>query len=143
MELTINGQVYQFNFGMGFLRDVNKRIQMPVDNLKDVSKGIGLRYMISSVMDGDMEALVDLLDAANQGQNPRVTRDQLDGYIDDPGTDIDKLFEDTLGFLRTANATKKTVAEIEKAVAEEKEHQENLKKALEEFQKRAQSEKKQ
>ena len=23
MELTINGQVYQFNFGMGFLRDVN------------------------------------------------------------------------------------------------------------------------
>lgn len=25
MELTINGQVYQFNFGMGFLRDVNKK----------------------------------------------------------------------------------------------------------------------
>lgn len=37
MELTINGQVYQFNFGMGFLRDVNKKIQVPVDNLKDVS----------------------------------------------------------------------------------------------------------
>ncbi len=143
MELTINGQVYQFNFGMGFLRDVNKRIQMPVDNLKDVSKGIGLRYMISSVMDGDMEALVDLLDAANKGQNPRATREQLDGYIDDPETDIDKLFEDTLGFLRTANATKKTVAEIEKAVAEEKERQATLKKTLEEFQKKAQGKKKQ
>ncbi len=25
MELTINGQVYQFHFGMGFLREVNKR----------------------------------------------------------------------------------------------------------------------
>lgn len=143
MELTINGQVYQFNFGMGFLRDVNKRIQMPVDNVKDVSKGIGLRYMISSVMDGDMEALVDLLDAANKGQNPRATRDQLDGYIDDPETDIDKLFEDTLGFLKTANATKKTVVEIEKAVAEEKERQETLKKALEEFQKKAKEKKKQ
>lgn len=143
MELTINGQVYQFNFGMGFLRDVNKRIQMPVDNVKDVSKGIGLRYMISSVMDGDMEALVDLLDAANKGQNPRATRDQLDGYIDDPETDIDKLFEDTLGFLKTANATKKTVVEIEKAVAEEKERQETLKNTLEEFQKKAKEKKKQ
>lgn len=143
MELTINGQVYQFNFGMGFLRDVNKKIQMPVDNVKDVSKGIGLRYMISSVMDGDMEALVDLLDAANKGQSPRVTRDQLDGYIDEQETDIDKLFEDTLGFLRRANATKKTVAEIEKAVAEEKERQETLKKTLEEFQKKAQSKKEQ
>lgn len=143
MELTINGQVYQFNFGMGFLRDVNKRIQMPVDNVKDVSKGIGLRYMISSVMDGDMEALVDLLDAANKGQNPRATRDQLDGYIDDPETDIDKLFEDTLGFLKTANATKKTVVEIEKAVAEEKERQETLKKTLEEFQKKDKEKKKQ
>ncbi len=27
MELTINGQVYQFNFGMGFLRDVNKKFR--------------------------------------------------------------------------------------------------------------------
>ena len=73
----------------------------------------------------------------------RVTKELLDDYIDDPETDIDKLFEDTLGFLRTANATKKTVAEIEKAVAAEKERQEALKKALEEFQKKAQDEKKQ
>ena len=26
MELTINGQVYQFNFGMGFLREMNKNL---------------------------------------------------------------------------------------------------------------------
>ena len=25
MELTINGQVYQFNFGMGFMREMNKK----------------------------------------------------------------------------------------------------------------------
>ena len=79
------------NFGMGFLRDVNKKIQVPVDNLKDVSKGIGLKYMIGSVMDGEVEPLVDLLDAANQGQTPRVTKELLDDYIDDPETDIDKL----------------------------------------------------
>ena len=34
MELTINGTVYEFNFGMGFLREINKRVQTPVDGLK-------------------------------------------------------------------------------------------------------------
>lgn len=143
MELTINGQVYQFNFGMGFMREMNKKVTMPVDGVKDAKKNIGLRYAVAGIMDGDVEALEDLLLVANKGQNPRATTEILDEYIDDPKTDIDKLFEDTLGFLRTANATKKTVAEIEKAVAAEKERQESLKKALEEFQKKAQDEKKQ
>ena len=35
MELTINGQVYQFNFGMGFMREMNKKVSMPVDGVKD------------------------------------------------------------------------------------------------------------
>ena len=29
MELTINGQVYQFKFGMGFLREMNKKLYYP------------------------------------------------------------------------------------------------------------------
>ena len=92
MELTINGQVYQFNFGHGIHdEEMNKKVSMPVDGVKDVRKNIGLKYAVAEIMDGDIEVLVDLLDAANNGQNPRVTRDQLDGYIDDPETDIDKL----------------------------------------------------
>lgn len=143
MELTINGQVYQFNFGMGFMREMNKKVTMPVDGVKDAKKNIGLRYAVAGIMDGDVESLEDLLLVANKGQNPRATTEILDEYIDDPDTDINQLFEDTLGFLKTANATKKTVAEIEKAVAEEKERQETLKKTLEEFQKKAQSKKEQ
>ena len=116
-ELTINGQVYSFNFGMGFMREVNKRVGKPVDGLPNVKKNVGLRWMIASVMDGDVEDLVDLLDAANKGQNPRITKALLDEYIDSECEDIDKLFDDVLGFLKTANATKKTVemllAEIE------------------------------
>lgn len=42
-ELTINDAVYQFNFGMGFLRELNKRVSTPVDGLPDVKKNIGLR----------------------------------------------------------------------------------------------------
>ncbi len=119
MELTINGQVYQFHFGMGFLREINKKISTPVDGLKDVKKNIGLRYLVASVMDGDPEALVDLLDAANKGQTPRVSRAQLDAYIDDEGTDVDALFSAVLDFLKNANATKKAVVSLMEAAEKE------------------------
>lgn len=119
-ELTINETVYQFCFGMGFLREVNKRIATPVDGLKDVKKNIGLRYMVASILDGDVEALVDALDVANKGMNPRVTRPLLDAYIDDANTNIDRLFADVLDFLKAANATKKTVVELVEAMESEK-----------------------
>ena len=116
-ELTINGQVYEFNFGMGFMREVNKTIGRPVDGLPNVKKNVGLQWMIGSVIDGDVEELVELLEVANKGQNPRITKAALDKYIDNECEDIDKLFDDVLGFLKTANATKKTVemllAEVE------------------------------
>lgn len=128
MELTIKEQVYQFNFGMGFLREMNRKVTVPVDGIKDVKRHVGLRYMVSGIMDGDVEALEELLVVANKDQTPRVTTALLDEYIDDPETDIDQLFEDVLGFLKNANATKKCLQEIEKAIEEEKAKQEAAKK---------------
>lgn len=119
-ELTINGKVYPFNFGMGFMREINKTLSTNIDGVKDAKKNIGLRYKVLLVMDGDIEALVDILDCANKGQSPRVTRSELDAYIDHEDTDIDKLCEEVLDFLRSSNATKKTIAAMEKAVEEEK-----------------------
>ena len=118
MELTINGTVYEFNFGMGFLREINKRVQTPVDGLKGVDKNIGLQFTVASIIDGDVEALVDALDIANKGMSPRLTRQALDAYIDDPGTDIDGLFTMVIDFLSKANATNKTVASLQEAIKE-------------------------
>ena len=118
MELTINGTVYEFNFGMGFLREINKRVQTPVDGLKGVDKNIGLQFTVASIIDGDVEALVDALDIANKGMNPRLTRQTLDAYIDDADTDIDGLFTMVIDFLSKANATKKTVASLQEAIKE-------------------------
>lgn len=120
MELTINGQVYQFNFGMGFLRDANKTVSEKINNATDKKKDVGATYMIAGIMDGDPEDLVNALDLANKGQNPRVTRALLDSYIEDSNTDIDQLFEDTLDFLERANATRKIVERLKKKIEEAK-----------------------
>lgn len=120
MELTINGEVYQFNFGMGFLREINKRVSVPVDKIPDVKRNIGLSYLISGVIDRDPEDLVSLLEAANKSLTPRVTRQLLDSYIDDPETDIDALFEQVIDFLKSANATKKTTLDLLEEVERQK-----------------------
>lgn len=121
LELTINEKVYQFNFGMGFLREINKQVSTPVDGLPDVKRNIGLRYKVLCVLDGDPEALVDILDAANKGMIPRVDRNKLDAYIDSGDMSVDELCEKVIDFLKSANATRKTVVmlleEIEKQKA--------------------------
>lgn len=38
MELTINGTVYQFKFGMGFLREANKLTVVPVQGMPGTTK---------------------------------------------------------------------------------------------------------
>ena len=123
MELTISGQVYQFNFGMGFLRDANKTVSEKINNATDKKKDVGATYMIAGIMDGDPEDLVNALNLANKGQNPRVTKALLDSYIENPDTDIDQLFEDTMDFLERANATKNIVERLKKRIEEAKENQ--------------------
>jgi hypothetical protein len=119
-ELTINNVVYNFRFGMGFIRAINKTMSTPIDGIPGERQNIGLRYKVGCLYDGDVEALVDVLDFANKTEKPRVTREQLDAYIDDPDTDIDALFNEVLDFLRQSNATKKVVAELQKMVDEQK-----------------------
>lgn len=123
MELTINGKVYEFNFGMRFLREVNKKATVQVDGVKGAEKNVGLRMAVAGIVDGDMETLVDVLDLANKGQEPRITREVLDNYIDDSDTDIDKLFEDVMDFLKKTNATRKTTVDFLKEVEEQKQNQ--------------------
>lgn len=119
-ELTINGVVYQFRFGMGFMREINKKVGTYVDGLPDVKKNMGLQYYVAGVLDGDVEALIEVLNVANKDQNPRVTQAALDAYIDCEETDIDKLFEDVVDFLSKANATKKIVITMKDEVAKQK-----------------------
>lgn len=127
-ELEMNGQVYQFNFGMGFLREINKKVSVPVDGVPDVKQNIGLRYSVARLLDKDAEALEEVLYVANMGCNPRVTKNVLDIFIDDENTDIEDAFEKTLGFLKTSNATKTVTLDVIQAVEKEKAKQEAMEK---------------
>lgn len=67
-ELVINGQTYEFKFGIGFLRDMNKMIAVPVKEVPGMKKDVGFNYYAAEMLGGDVEALVMILNTANKGQ---------------------------------------------------------------------------
>lgn len=120
-ELTINGVVYQFNFGMGFMRDINKKLTRGLsDDIPAAKKNVGLQFAVAGIIDNDLETLLEVLDIANKGQNPRVTVDKLCYYIDNECDDIDALFAEVLDFFEKTNATKKTTEAVLAMIEEEK-----------------------
>lgn len=124
-ELTINKKVYSFQFGIGFMREMDPRMSIPVENVPGQRKNVGLRYAVGSIIDGDIETLIDVLDAANKGFEPRLTRAEVESYIEDEETDIDALFETVLDFFKAANCTKRTAKEVLDQVEEYRKTQQN------------------
>lgn len=116
-ELTINGNVYRFNFGIGFVRAINKNRTRTVEGQ---TQEVGLQFAVASLIDEDPIELINILDLANKGESPRVTRALLDAYIDDENTDLEALFKDVLDFFERRNATKKTTAAVKAMVEAEK-----------------------
>jgi hypothetical protein len=118
-ELTINNKVCQFNFGMGFLREINKTVIVDVDGIKGKKENVGLRYKLGQLQACNSEVLVEFLYLANAGYDPRVNYSELDNFIDNECADIDDLYKKVWDFLETANATKKIVAAWKADVAKE------------------------
>ena len=119
-ELTIKNKTYQFNFGMGFMREIDPTITKDIDGVKGKVQNLGLQYAVAGIIDGDAVVLADVLYRANKGFNPRVTLGEIEGYIEDENTDLDALFADVLGFLKTANVTKKITLNMLEMVEKEK-----------------------
>lgn len=113
-EITINGTVYKLKFGIGFVKEVNGRRQAPLGN--GMKEDVGLEYVIAKIQEGDILTLVDVLDLGNKyAGEPRLTRSVIEGYLEDENTDIERLFDDVLGFFEKSNATKKKVKRIKEA----------------------------
>lgn len=107
MEIEVNGEIYQLVAGFGFLHEVNKKVTVDVPNTSK-KKEVGLKFMVASIIDGDIDALADCIFYMNVGQTPRLKKADVENYLEDVD-DIDKVFEDVINFLSQANACKKEV----------------------------------
>lgn len=115
-ELNILGTVYEFNFGIGFVREINKTLQKPVDGIPGTKEDVGLSMKIAQIISGDVISLMEVLDVANKGKTPRVTSEILEKYIDDEETDIDELFDKVLDFFEKSNSCRRIALRMKAAM---------------------------
>lgn len=116
-EIEIDGKIYPFHFGIGFLREIDKQITKPIDGVSGAVQNMGFNFAYASLLDGDIEALINVLLTANKvAKGERIKAADLDAYIDDAGTDVDGLFAEVLGFLKSENATKKKAKAVDEYV---------------------------
>lgn len=101
MELTIRGKKYQFVFGVGFVRELDKAHGL--SDKEGVSFGMALTRVLPSLEMYDAAVLSDVLKCAAQ---PAISQDDLDAYIDNPKTDIEQLFNKVNKEINSANAIK-------------------------------------
>lgn len=106
MTLTINGKEYNFKFGIGFVNEIDKTAMV---NQNGAKFGIGLEVLMAKLKTWDVLALADALILANKTEDPKISRKELDEYIENTETDIEQLFEDVIEGLKQSNVTRNKV----------------------------------
>lgn len=117
--IEMKGTAYPVKFGMGFLKKINGQKKVVVDGMPGTQQNVGLRYAYSQLMDGNVETLINVILLANETEEPRLSRQTVEEFIDDDTVDIDRVFDDVTNFLSTSNATKKQVAIVKEAIEKE------------------------
>lgn len=120
-EITINNKIYPLNFGFGFMREIDPKINRKIDGVNGKVEQLGLQFAIAGIIDKNIEDLLDVIAIANKNAGgERVSRKDIEAHLENPDTDVEELFDVVLDFLSKANCTKETAAKLQKVVEEEK-----------------------
>lgn len=111
-ELKLGEVEYPLNFGIGFLRDINKTVKAKIQGWNGVTQDVGFRYHLANMLEGSYDSLEEIILCGNKGKEPKITREILDNYFEDENTNNDEIFEKVLDFLQNAVVTKKLALEL-------------------------------
>jgi hypothetical protein len=107
MELTIKGKKRQLNFGVGFVRNLDKKYGMA--NTAGFNLGLALTKAIPALRSYDPAVLAEVIQCAC---DTSISLADVDAFLDNPDTDIEKVFDDVLKELSEANAVKLAVKKL-------------------------------
>lgn len=108
MEIKINGKEQELNFGVKFVRLLDKKmpIVMSVKGMGEQPFGMALTRVVPALKTFDTAMLSDVIYLALWGSKPRPSQDDVDAFIDDNKTDIEKLFSDVIDAMSKSNSVK-------------------------------------
>lgn len=119
MIIELKGKEMELNFGVGFIRSIDKKTEQTITSNgynQKFSEGIAA-YIPQLILENPV-FLADLIDSALWKYKGAFKETDIDEYID--GLDSEaysKLFEDILAELEEANATRKVVKKMKEELA--------------------------
>ncbi len=125
MQISVNGKNIELNFGIRFVRELDKKFQLTLEGGKRI--GTGLEETVPLLFTGDILALEDIIQAAAWGADGTLTQEEMDDYLDSV-EDIDTLFETVLKELKNQNATRRKTLALVADLEERAKAQSALKK---------------
>lgn len=119
MIIKIDGTDYRVKFGVGFVRELDKKYYTE-NKTGTVKYGLGIETQVPLLLTGDVVALAEILYAGTCTEEKRPSLKQIDEYIDQ-AEDVEAVFKETAGELKKSNATRVKVGELEKNLRAEEE----------------------
>ena len=116
MLLNIRDKEYELNFGVGFLRELDKKYFVTRNGEKF---GASMDLKIPLLLTGDIVTLSDILYAGMHALKSRPNQSDIDKYIDEV-EDVEAFLEEVFDELKKSNATKMQVTRILAALEAEK-----------------------
>jgi len=113
-ELKIGTKTYPLIFGIGFIREMDKRYEIKHASA-GVSFGFGLGSTAVYLKQKNPVILFDLIQAATITEKQKPSVDDIEVFLESDDTDLEKLFKDFLKSLETSPLTKGMMAELRKA----------------------------
>lgn len=107
MQIKVNGKDVNLNFGVRFIRELDQKtgLTLTIRGIKQ-NFGMALTKVIPALQSYDVAVLADLLYCAAWDNQERPSLSDIDAYLDDKNTNIDKLFDDVQRELKSSNAAR-------------------------------------
>lgn len=116
----IGGKLYEFNFGLGFVREIDKAVLIDGDDKREHK--MGLTYAIAGLMDCDYEKLIDCLVIGSKfAPGDTLSRAEIETWMESEEFDLEKECEELLDFFGKCSFTKRKTEDLKKAVERDKE----------------------
>ncbi len=128
MLLKIKGEEYRVSFGVGFVRELDKKYY--VQNNTSVKYGLGIETQIPLLLTGDPVTLSEFLYVGTCAEEKRPIPADVDAFIDEV-EDVEALFDEVIEELKKSNATKVKVGKLQNSLKEQEEAEKLRKKAAE------------
>ncbi len=127
MIIRVNETDYKVSFGVGFIRELDKKYYTEAKT--GARFGMGLEVKMPMLLNNDIITLSEFLYEGTVAEEKRPTQKEIDAYIDSV-EDIEHLFEEVVDELKKHNATKLAVKRIREELKAQKEAEAEMKKQM-------------